>query len=418
MSRAGGRAVVTGLGVIAPSGIGTQEHWATVRAGQVRVRPVEGWDTTTCGVTLGGQVDGFKPEDHVDERLLVQTDRWTWMSLAASRMALADAAYDPAEHDPYATSVALAAGSGGNEFGQREMTGLYGRGPKAVTTYQSIAWFYAASTGQASIWHGTKGPASVLVSEGAGGLDSIGHARRVVRRGTPTVLAGGTEAGLSPYALACQAVGGRLTPGTTAAEGYRPFDVRADGYAPGEGGAVLVVEDAAAALERGAPQVYGEVAGYAATHDAESVTAPATDSRQLARAMGRALADAGVTPDDVDLVIADAAGVPALDAVEVRALQEVFGARTTPVPVAAPQGLVGRLSVGGSALSAATALLSIRDGVLPAVGNLHEPVPAAGLELVREAREGRVEVVLVNARGLGGFNSSMVLRRWVPEGTA
>ncbi len=404
---------MTGLGVVAPTGVGVEEHWAAVRANDVVVRPLEDFDSSPYGVTLAGQVPGFVPSDHVDERLMIQTDRWTWMSLAATQMALTDAAYDPAAHDPYATSVALAAGSGGNEFGQREMTGLYGRGPRAVTAYQSIAWFYAASTGQASIRHGTKGPASVLVTEGAGGLDSLGHARRVIRRGTSTVLAGGTEAGLSPYALACQSVTGQFTAATSPQEGYKPFDVRANGYAPGEGGAVLVVEDEDRARERGAPQVYGEVAGYAATHDAWSTTAPTRDPRQQARAMTLALADAGVTPDEVDLVIADASGVPAADALEARALREVFGGRATPVPVGAPQGLTGRLSVGGAALSAATALLCIRDGVLPAVGNLEQADAAHGLDLITSPRSGRVDVVLVNARGLGGFNSSMVLRRHV-----
>jgi minimal PKS chain-length factor (CLF/KS beta) len=306
--------------------------------------------------------------------------------------------------------VALAAGSGGNEFGQREMTGLYGRGPGAVTAYQSIAWFYAASTGQASILHGTKGPASVIVTEGAGGLDSLGHARRVVRRGTPAVVAGGTEAGLSPYALACQSVGGRLSSATDPREGYLPFDRRARGFVVGEGGAVLLVEDEEAAAARGARQVHGVIAGYAATHDALSATAPAREPHQLARSMELALRDAGTSPDDVDLVIADATGTPEEDAAEVAALQRVFGGRRVPVPVAAPQALTGRMSVGGSALSAATALLCIRDGVLPAVGGLEQPVEAAGLELVREAREARVRTVLVVARGLGGFNSSMVLR--------
>ncbi len=410
-------AVVTGLGVVAPSGVGLEEHWATVRDNAVKVSAITSFDASGYGVHVAGQVPGFVPTDFVDERLLVQTDRWTWMSLAATAMALDDAEYDPADHDPYGTSVALAAGSGGNAFGQKEMTGLYGRGPKAVTAYQSIAWFYAASTGQASIKHGTKGPASVLVTEGAGGLDSLGHARRVIRRGTPTVLAGGTEAGLSPYALACQSVGGSFSPGSDARSAYRPFSATADGYVPGEGGAVLVVEDADAARRRGAPQVYGEIAGYAATHDASSTTAPSEDPAQYARAVRLALADAGVGVDDVDLVIADAAGVASLDEAESRALGDAFAARVTDVPVAAPAGLVGRLSVGGSALAAATALLCLRDGVVPAVGNLQDPDPvhaARGLELVAHPRRADVDVVLVCARGLGGFNSAMVLRRHAP----
>ena len=120
----------------------------------------------------------------------------------------------------------LASGSGGNEFGQREIQALWSRGRTAVTAYQSIAWFYAASVGQTSILHGTKGPAAVLVSDGAGGLDSLGTARRVVRRGTPAVLAGGTEAPLSPYALACQATSGRMTVSPDPHAGYKPFDGR------------------------------------------------------------------------------------------------------------------------------------------------------------------------------------------------
>ncbi|MBT0769509.1 ketosynthase chain-length factor [Kineosporia sp. J2-2] len=405
------RAVVTGIGVVAPTGVGAGRHWESVRANRLRVTALPEGRAATYGVSLAGQVPQFTPDEHVDERLLVQTDRWTWFSLAAVRMALDDSGFDPAVRDPYSVAVSLAAASGGNEFGQREMTSLYTQGPKAVTAYQSIAWFYAASTGQASIRHGLKGSSSVLVTEGAGGLDSIGHARRVIRRGTGSVLAGGTEAGLSPYALACQAAAGRMSPKTAPTEAYTPFDVRASGFVPGEGGAVLLIEDDETTGP--ARRVYGEIAGYAATHDGETDTrSPA----QFARAMRLALADAGVGPGDVDLVIADAAGDAIRDRMEIEALQAVFGDREIPVPVAAPQALVGRLSVGGSALAAATALLCIRDGLLPAVGNLRHPVHAPGLELVRTPRSAPVGTVLVNARGLGGFNSCLVLRRYHPEG--
>ncbi|GAA1968791.1 beta-ketoacyl synthase N-terminal-like domain-containing protein [Microbacterium deminutum] len=404
------RAVVTGIGVIAPSGIGADQHWKSILAGELNVRRISAFDPTRYATTIAGQVDGFEVTDRVDPRLVVQTDRWTWMSLAATQMALDDAVYNPADHNPYATSVSLAAGSGGNEFGQREMTGLYTRGPRAVGAYQSIAWFYAASTGQSSIRHATKGPASVLVTEGAGGLDSLGHARRVVRRGTTAVIAGGTEAPLSPYALTCLGTSGRLTTSADPRAGYKPFDKQANGYAPGEGGAVLLVEDFRTAVERGSPQIYGEIVGYAATHDAFDANAPAPDATHMARAMSLAIADAGLKADDVDLIVADGAGVAQLDALEASALRMVFGDRISAVPVTAPQGFVGRLNAGGSALSVATALLAIRDGVAPAVGNLDQPDPAYGLDLVRVPRELDLDVVLINARGFGGFNSSMVLR--------
>jgi minimal PKS chain-length factor (CLF/KS beta) len=405
------RAVVTGIGVISSGGIGAGQHWESILAGELNVRRISAFDPTRYATTIAGQVDGFDVTEQVNPRLVVQTDRWTWMSLAATQLALDDAGYDPADHSPYATSVSLAAGSGGNEFGQREMTGLYSRGPRAVGAYQSIAWFYAASTGQSSIRHGTKGPASVLVTEGAGGLDSLGHARRVIRRGTTAVIAGGTEAPLSPYALTCYGSSGQLTLAADPRAGYKPFDERANGYAPGEGGAVLLVEDLQTAVNRGGPQIYGEIAGYAATHDAFDSNAPAPDATYLARAMTLAIADAGLTAADVDMVVADGAGVAELDALEASALRTVFGDRIGAIPVTAPQGFVGRLNAGGSALSVATALLAMREGVVPAVGNLDDPNPAYGLDLVRVPRELNLSVVLVNARGFGGFNSSMVLRK-------
>ncbi|MEV0720390.1 hypothetical protein AB0H87_38055, partial [Asanoa sp. NPDC050611] len=162
---------------------------------------------------------------------------------------------------------------------------------------------------------------------------------------------------------------------------------------------------------RGARQIYGEIAGYAATHDAHHPERPAPDCAQLVRAMRKALADAGAAPDEVGFVLADGAGTPALDALEAQAIREVFG---RPVPVSAPQGFVGRLCSGGAALTVATALLALRDGVVPAVGNLARP--GHDLDLVREPRRLDTDVVLVNARGFGGFNSSIVLRRHREEG--
>ncbi|MGH3373217.1 MAG: beta-ketoacyl synthase N-terminal-like domain-containing protein [Actinoallomurus sp.] len=402
-------AVITGLGVVAPTGIGADEHWRATLAGELAVRSIEAFDAGRYATTLAGQVPGFQAEDHVPDRLAVQTDRWTWLSFAAARLALADADYDPDDHDPYATSVVLGTGSGGNEFGQREIQALWSRGRKAVGAYQSIAWFYAASTGQMSIRYGTKGPSGVLVSDAAGGVDSLGWAERVIRRGTPTVIAGGTEAPLSPYALTCQIAGGRLSSSTDPRTGYKPFDTAANGHVPGEGGAVLIVEDAAAAAARTAPAIYGLVAGYAASHDAHHYRDAAPDGRQYARAIRQALAQAGVRPDEVDLVMADGAGSIDQDAAEASALREVFGRRG--VPVTAPQGLVGRLCAGGSALNVATALLAMRAGVAPPVGNLDDPDPEYGLDLVREPREMTIKTVVVGARGHGGFNSALVLRR-------
>jgi minimal PKS chain-length factor (CLF/KS beta) len=403
------RLLVTGIGVVAPTGVGVEQHWAAVVRGEPAIRPIEGFDADPYGIAVAGQVRDFVPADHVAPQLMVQTDRWTWMSLAAATLAAQDADYRAPE-DVYATSVFLAAGSGGNEFSQHEIQGLWAKGPKSVGAYQSIAWFYAASTGQISIRDGYKGPSGVVVSEGAGGVDSIGWARRVVRRGTPAVLVGGTEAGLCPYALLCQATSGRLSTAGRPEDAYKPFDRRANGHVVGEGGAILLLEEAGAAQARGARTVWGEVAGYGATHDAHHHEDPAPDATQYARAIRLSLADAGVTPDEVDLVVADGAGTPELDALELAAIGAVFGDRSTPVPVTAPSSFTGRLMAGGSALNVATALLAIRDGIAPGTAFLDDPVEAPGVDLVRHARVQDVATVVVLARGFGGFNSSLVLR--------
>ncbi|MGY1747250.1 beta-ketoacyl synthase N-terminal-like domain-containing protein [Blastococcus sp. SYSU D00695] len=408
--------LVTGLGVVAPTGVGAEAHWSALLREQAAIGPIEGFDPTRYGIALAGQVRDFRPEEHVDSRLRVQTDRWTWMSLAAATLAAEDAGY-AAPEDPYATSVFLAAGSGGNEFSQHEIQGLWAKGPRSVGAYQSIAWFYAASTGQISIRDGYKGPSGVVVSEGAGGLDSIGWARRVARRGTPAVLVGGTEAGMCPYALLCQATSGRLSTATRPEEAYRPFDRRANGHVVGEGGAILLLEEPAAARARGARRVWGEVAGYGATHDAHHHEDPAPDAGQFARAIRLSLTDAGVTPEEVDLVIADGAGTPELDALELAAIGDAFSSRSTPVPVSAPSSYTGRLMAGGSALAVATALLAVRDGIAPGTAHLDDPVDAPGVELLRRPRVQPIATVVVLARGFGGFNSSLVLRRY-PEGEA
>jgi minimal PKS chain-length factor (CLF/KS beta) len=408
-----GRAVVTGIGIVAANGIGTDEYWRAALAGQSGLRTIDRFDPSAYPTQVAGQIPDFEPKDHVDQRVIPQTDRFTWIALTAAQMALKDADLDPVEHEPYAMSVITASASGGNEFGQREIQELWSKGPGAVTAYQSIAWFYAASTGQISIKHGMKGPCSVLVSEGAGGLDALGHARRTIRRGSDFVLCGGAEAPLGPYALAAQMPSARLSHVKTPEDAYRPFDERADGYVPGEGGAVLLVEDEDYALARGAPHVYGEIAGYAATHDAYHYALPAPDGRQYARAMRLAIADAGLEPGDIGAIFADAVGVPEDDAIEVGAIKQTFGADAVKIPVTAPKSMVGRLYSGGAALDVATALLSLRDKRLPPTIGLEQPQEGFDLDFViGGARELDASAILVAARGYGGFNSAMVVKEY------
>jgi len=407
------RAVITGIGVVAPSGMTADEHWNTVTAGKNKLDLISLFDASGYPVKVAGEVRDFDVTDQVDGRLVVQTDRWTWMSFVAAEQALADAGVDVSTMDPDELSVVMASSSGGNQFGQRELQRLWSQPDRTVGAYQSIAWFYAATVGQLSIRHQAKGPSSVLVSESTGGLESLGHAARTINRGSSVVLAGGLEAPLSPYALACQLGSGRLSTCSDPLRAYRPFDADATGYVPGEGGAVLIVEELGHALARGA-EIYGEVAGWGPTHDGQHTVAGSGGSaRQYARSMRLALAQARIEPSDVDLVIPDALGVPEFDRSEAEAIDDVFG--THGVPVTSHKALTGRLYQGGSALDVATALLAMRTQVVP--GTAGSDNPACDLDFVRTTRESTVDSVLIGARGFDGYNSSVLLRRYVPAET-
>jgi minimal PKS chain-length factor (CLF/KS beta) len=413
------RAVVTGIGIVAASGIGTDAYWKTAVSGEIRTGRIGAFDPSRYDTTLAGEVEGFQATDHMPSRFAAQTDRWTHLAFCAARQALADAELDPGSLDPYHLSVALASGSGGNDFGQRELQRLWSGPSRTVSSYQSIAWFYAASVGQLSIRHGMKGPSAVLVSEGAGGLDSLAHAARLVRCGTPVVLAGGTEAPLSPYALTCQQHNRLMSTRTDPARAYLPFDVDANGYIPGEGGAVLVVEDLDHARARGAPVVYGEIAGAAATFGAaagsggggggEGEARRIVGVAQYARAMTTALGRAGARPDELDVVFPDALGYPAADRDECAAMRAAFGPASPPVTTQKP--LIGRLYQGGSALDATTALLAMRYEVLPATVGTRTVAPGCEANFVAAMTPAPVRTAMVIARGYGGYNASIVLRR-------
>jgi minimal PKS chain-length factor (CLF/KS beta) len=404
--RGGGvAAVVTGLGVVAPNGLGVEEYWSAVLGARSGIGPISRFDPASYPTRLAGQVPGFAAAEHLPGTLVVQTDQWTHLGLVAAEWALADAGVDPRTVPEYDMAVVTASSSGGTEFGQHEIQRLWRHGPRHVTAYQSIAWFYAATTGQISIRHGMRGPCGVIASEQAGGLDAIGQARRTLRSGARLVVTGGTDAALCPYGLVAQLSTGRLSTGSDSATAYTPFDRGAAGYLPGEGGAILIVEDAPHATARGV-QGYGEIAGYAATFD------PRPGSGRppgLRRAVELALADAGVSAADVDVVFADAAGVPELDRIEAETLAAVFGPGG--VPVTAPKTMTGRL-YAGMALDVATALLAIRDGVVPPTVGVRDPIAHPRLDLVcDQPRPGEIEVALVLARGFGGFNAALVVRR-------
>ncbi|MEU2161393.1 beta-ketoacyl synthase N-terminal-like domain-containing protein [Streptomyces chengbuensis] len=406
------RPVVTGIGVVAPNGVGTDAFWKSTREGISVLDHITREGCDHMPVRVAGEVRGFDPESLVEERYLVQTDRFTHFAMAAADMALADARITSGDYSdsPFAVGVVTAAGSGGGEFGQRELQRLWGQGSRYVGPYQSIAWFYAASTGQISIRGGFKGPCGVVASDEAGGLDALAHAARAIGRGTDAVVIGAAEAPLAPYSLVCQLGYRELSTSEDPERAYRPFTASANGFVPAEGGAMLVVEEESAARRRGAA-VRAVVAGHAATFTGASRW---EESREgLAQAIRGALAEARCAPEEIDVVFADALGIPDADRAEALALADALGTHGRRVPVTAPKSGTGRAYCGAPVLDTAAAVLALQDGVVPPTPNVFDVCHE--LEVVTgRPRPAELRTALVLSRGLMGSNAALVLRHGAP----
>ncbi|MEU4131190.1 ketosynthase chain-length factor [Streptomyces wuyuanensis] len=400
--------VVTGIGVVAPNGVGTDAFWKSTREGISVLDHITRDGCDHMPVRVAGEVRGFDPESLVEERYLVQTDRFTHFAMAAADMALADARITSGDYSesPFAVGVVTAAGSGGGEFGQRELQRLWGQGSRYVGPYQSIAWFYAASTGQISIRGGFKGPCGVVASDEAGGLDALAHAARAIGRGTDAVVIGAAEAPLAPYSLVCQLGYRELSTSEDPERAYRPFTSGASGFVPAEGGAMLVVEEESAARRRGAT-VRALVAGHAATFTGASRW---EESREgLAQAIRGALAEARCAPEEVDVVFADALGIPDADRAEALALADALGTHGRRVPVTAPKTGTGRAYCGAPVLDTAAAVLALEDGVVPPTPNVFDVCHELDVVTGRP-RPAELRTALVLSRGLMGSNAALVLR--------
>ncbi|MFH8737487.1 ketosynthase chain-length factor [Streptomyces sp. NPDC017964] len=401
-------AAITGIGVIAPNGLHAEAYWKSVREGLGALDRITREGCENLPLRVGGEVRGFDPAGLIEERFLVQTDRFTHFGMAAAALALDEAGLgrgDPAE--PYSIGVVTAAGSGGGEFGQRELQKLWGQGSKFVGPYQSIAWFYAASTGQISIWSGFKGPCGVVASDEAGGLDAIAHAARTVRRGTGAMVVGSAEAPLAPYSMVCQLGYPELSTAEDPDRAYLPFTSGARGFAPAEGGAMLVVEDETRARGRGA-DIRAVVAGHSATFTGASQW---EESREgLARAIKGALDEAGCAPEEIDVVFADAMGVPAADRAEALAIADVLGAHGRRVPVTAPKTGTGRAYCAAPVLDVVSAVFAMENGLVPPTPNVFDICHDLDLVMSR-ARPAELHTALVLSRGLMGSNAALVVRR-------
>ncbi|HVB60087.1 MAG TPA: beta-ketoacyl-[acyl-carrier-protein] synthase family protein [Ktedonobacteraceae bacterium] len=407
------RVVVTGMGVVAPNGIGIPAFWQATRAGRSGIKPIKRFPTDDLRVKVVGEVSDFLASDYIDRKLANRTDRSTHFVLAAVQEALKDANFTLADEDLRRVGTVIANTLGGVNFAMDQLESLYTRGPRYLSAYTAIAWLQVANVGQTAIRYGLKGYTKTPVNDTVGGLDALGMAAAAIRRGAADVLiTGGCEAFLHPFSLA---VLGHFSEMVYCVAGndpaaYRPFDQRAAGLIVAEGAGICLLEEYEHARRRNAP-IYGEIVGYGQTNDANGPTPPSPDGRQYARAIRLAMQEAQLSLSDIGYFGADGRAIPPSDQGEVEALRLAFGAGSEQLPVSVPRTMLGHSYAAAGAIDTITALLALRDRVIPPTINCDEPNPDYALNLVRD--EGHPlagRAVLLGGRGIGGMNAALAVR--------
>lgn len=405
------RAVITGIGVVAPNGIGKEAFWQATSAGISGIKPISRISTSNLPISVAGEVSDFAVSNYIDRKLAQRTDRVTHFAFAAVQEALQDAKLVLAEENPHCVGAVIANTIGGVEYALREVQALHARGPRYMSAYTAIAWLQVANVGQMSIRYGIQGYCKTPVNDTVGGLDAMGLAYQAIRRGkADVIITGGCEAPLHPSFLLVMAHSGQCSTGDDP-HAYRPFDRRARGLLLAEGAGICIVEEYEHAQRRGAT-IYGEIVGYGQSNDAHGYAVPSSNGSQYARAIRLALQEANLSPHEIAYFSADGHALPTSDQGEAEALHTAFGNDTALLPVSVPRTMLGHSYAAAGALDTIAALLALQHGLIPPTIHCEEPDPRYGLNIVRkDAQPLSGSGVLLGGRTGGGANVVLALRR-------
>ncbi|HEY8153783.1 MAG TPA: beta-ketoacyl-ACP synthase II [Myxococcota bacterium] len=407
------RIVITGLGCVTPLGVNVASTWEGASTGRSGVRPIESFDAGEFSVRFAGQVPGEVRVDDLPSKEARRLDRFILLALGAAQEALRDAALVVTPESGERVGVAIGTGIGGIQTLYEGYQSLIDGGPRRVSPFIIPMSIGNMAAGYVAIRLGLRGPNLCHVSACTSGAHSIGESARLIERGDADVmLAGGSEAAATQIGLAGFGAMRALSTRNQAPEAAsRPFDRDRDGFVIGEGAAVLVLEEEGHARARGA-KIRGHLLGYATTCDAAHVASPTEDAEGAQRCMRLALADAGLSPGEVDYLNAHATSTPAGDPAEARAIRAVFGPHVDRVAVSATKSMTGHLLGAAGALEALLCVRALETGLLPPTINLDQPDPECALDHVaNKARQVRARVAISNSFGFGGSNATLVIGR-------
>ncbi|GAC1646324.1 MAG: beta-ketoacyl-ACP synthase II [Herpetosiphon sp.] len=412
------RIVVTGLGIVSPIGNDIPTFWDSLSNGRSGLQTFTLIPNYRAYPThVGGEVKDFDPRTVMDHKEARRVSRASHFAVAAARQAMADARITAANGDD---EIGVLFGCGTTSFPDTEnaMRILIERGGSRVNPFFMTAALPNMPAAQVAIHLGLRGYNSTISTACAASSQAIGEAAEVLLRGDAEVmLAGGTEAPICELTLAAFGALRALSTGFNddPAAASRPFDLRRDGFVPGEGAAVLVLETLAHAQRRGAT-IHAELLGYSATSDAYHVTAPDPVGQGAARAMVRAMRRARVTPQQIDYINAHATSTPSGDAAEVLAIKAAFGEYATTIPVSSTKSMMGHLTGGAGAVEAVATVLALKHGLLPPTINYETPDPACDIDCVpNTARPSALSIAMSNSFGFGGQNAALVFKKWQPR---
>jgi len=408
------RVVVTGVGLVSPVGIGTEETWKSLQAGRSGAGPITLFDASQHSSRFACEVKGFDPLRWVEKKEVKKMDRFIQFAVAAADFALKDSGLKVDAGNDEMVGVYIGSGIGGFATIEREHAILMERGPSRISPFFIPAAIVNLASGWISIRSGAKGPNSATCTACTTSAHAIGDSYRLIQRGdADAMIAGGSEAAITPLGVGGFAAMRALSTRNDEPEkASRPFDLGRDGFVIGEGAGVVILEELEAARRRGA-HVYCELVGYGMSSDAYHISAPCDDGDGAYRVMKKAIKDARIEPSAIGYVNVHGTSTPPGDKVEVLAIKRVFGDHARKLPISSTKSMTGHLLGAAGGLEAGITALALRDQVLPPTINYETPDPECDLDIVpNEARRVRLDYALSNSFGFGGTNGALVFKRF------
>jgi 3-oxoacyl-[acyl-carrier-protein] synthase II len=407
------RVVITGVGLVSPLAIGTEETWKALLAGQSGAAPITQFDASRHSAQFACEVKGFDPSRWVEKKEIKKMDRFIQFAVAASDLAIKDAGLVVDASNAEQVGVYIGSGIGGFATIEREHSALLEGGPRRVSPFFIPAAIVNLASGWVSIRTGAKGPNSATCTACTTSAHAVGDSFRLIQRGDADVMiAGGSEAAITPLGVGGFAAMRALSTRNDApARASRPFDKDRDGFVIGEGAGILILEERERARARGA-RVYCEILGYGMSSDAYHISAPSETGDGAIRVMRNTLKDARVEPSAVGYVNVHGTSTPRGDVVETIAIKSVFGEHARKMAISSTKSMTGHLLGAAGGLEAGITALALRDQMLPPTINQETPDPECDLDCVpNRSRKVELRYALSNSFGFGGTNGALLFAR-------